>query len=156
MQNSTVSTTPTVGMIRPSVFADERKNVSHDSQSLRRTRQRPATRLDDITRREPGAHDGQIDIAFRGVCHSDLHTVRADWTCTLFPCVPGHEIVGRVAAVGSRVTRHKFGDLAGVGCMVESCKHCEDNNDGLENYCDNMAGTYNEPTTDEPRWTMGG
>lgn len=110
----------------------------------------------DITRREPGAHDVQIDIAFCGICHSDLHTVRAEWAGTLFPCVPGHEIVGRVAAVGDHVTSHKVGDLVGVGCMVDSCQHCADCEEGLENYCDNMVGTYNAPTADEPGWTMGG
>ena len=75
-----------------------------------------------ITRRAPGAHDVQIDIAFCGVCHSDLHQVRAEWAGTLFPCVPGHEIVGRVSAVGAHVSRYQPGDLVGVGCMVDSWK----------------------------------
>lgn len=110
----------------------------------------------DITRRALGAHDVLIDIAFCGVCHSDLHTVRAEWAGTQFPCVPGHEIVGRVAAVGSHVSNHKVDDLVGVGCLVDSCKHCADCADGLENYCDNMVGTYNGPTADQPGWTMGG
>ena len=110
----------------------------------------------DITRRAPGAHDVQIDIDFCGVCHSDLHTVRAEWAGTLYPCVPGHEIVGRVSAVGAHVSGHKVGDLVGVGCMVDSCKTCPDCGEGLENYCDNMVGTYNGPTADAPGHTLGG
>ena len=109
-----------------------------------------------ITRRTPGAHDVQIDIAFCGICHSDLHQVRAEWAGTQFPCVPGHEIVGRVAAVGAHVSVFKTGDLVGVGCIVDSCKHCDDCDSGLENYCDGMIGTYNFPTPDEPGWTLGG
>lgn len=110
----------------------------------------------DITRRAPGAHDVQIDIAFCGVCHSDLHTVRGEWAGTVFPCVPGHEIVGRVSAVGAHVAGHKVGDLVGVGCIVDSCRHCADCGDGLENYCDSMIGTYNFPTADAPGHTLGG
>jgi len=110
----------------------------------------------DIARRAPGAHDVRIDIDFCGVCHSDLHTVRAEWAGTLYPCVPGHEIVGRVAAVGAQVTGHKVGDLVGVGCMVGSCQACPDCGEGLENYCDNMVGTYNGPTADAPGHTLGG
>jgi uncharacterized zinc-type alcohol dehydrogenase-like protein len=110
----------------------------------------------DIVRRAPGAHDVQIDVAFCGVCHSDLHTVRAEWAGTLFPCVPGHEIVGRVSAVGGHVHGVKVGDLVGVGCMVDSCQHCGDCEDGLENYCDGMVGTYNGPTQDAPGHTLGG
>ncbi|MEJ6022259.1 NAD(P)-dependent alcohol dehydrogenase [Ramlibacter sp. PS4R-6] len=109
-----------------------------------------------ISRRAPGPHDVQIDIAFCGICHSDLHTVRAEWAGTQFPCVPGHEIVGRVSAVGAHVASHKVGDLVGVGCIVDSCKRCPDCEDGLENYCDGMVGTYNSPTPDEPGWTLGG
>lgn len=110
----------------------------------------------DITRREPGAHDVRIDIAFCGVCHSDLHQVRGEWAGTQYPCVPGHEIVGRVSAVGAHVKHVKQGDLVGVGCMVDSCKECADCGDGLENYCDNMVGTYNSPTPDAPGHTLGG
>jgi len=109
-----------------------------------------------ITRRAPGANDVQIDIAFCGVCHSDLHQVRAEWAGTHFPCVPGHEIVGRVSAVGAQVSGFKIGDLVGVGCMVDSCKQCPDCAAGLENYCDNMVATYNGPTPDAPGWTLGG
>lgn len=109
-----------------------------------------------IQRRAPGAHDVQIDIAFCGVCHSDLHQVRAEWAGTLFPCVPGHEIVGRVSAVGAHVSTLEPGDLVGVGCIVDSCQHCADCDAGLENYCDGMVGTYNFPTPDAPGWTLGG
>jgi len=109
-----------------------------------------------IHRREPGAHDVAIDIAFCGVCHSDLHQARAEWEGTQFPCVPGHEIVGRVRAVGGHVSGFKVGDLVGVGCLVDSCRHCQDCEEGLENYCDGMIGTYNFPTPDAPGWTLGG
>jgi alcohol dehydrogenase (NADP+) len=111
----------------------------------------------DIERRAPGAHDVQIDIAFCGVCHSDLHTVRAEWEGTLYPCVPGHEIVGHVTAVGSGVTKFKVGDTVGVGCMVDSCQHCHSCEEGLEQYCEKgMVGTYNGPTKDAPGHTFGG
>ena len=110
----------------------------------------------DITRRTPGAHDVQIDIAYCGVCHSDLHQVRSEWAGTLYPCVPGHEIVGRVSAVGAHVSRYQVGDLVGVGCIVDSCQHCAECDDGQENYCDHMVGTYNGPTDDAPGHTLGG
>ncbi|EOC1266643.1 NAD(P)-dependent alcohol dehydrogenase [Cronobacter malonaticus] len=109
-----------------------------------------------INRREPGEHDVQIAIAYCGVCHSDIHQARAEWAGTLFPCVPGHEIVGRVTAIGTKVTGFTSGDLVGVGCIVDSCKHCEECDDGLENYCDHMIGTYNFPTPDAPGHTLGG
>ena len=97
-------------------------------------------------RREPGPQDVQIDIEYCGVCHSDLHTARDEWHMTQFPCVPGHEIVGHVVAVGAEVTSFKVGDLAGVGCMVGSCKHCASCDEGLEQYCENgFVGTYNGP-----------
>jgi uncharacterized zinc-type alcohol dehydrogenase-like protein len=110
----------------------------------------------DIQRRVPGANDVQIEIAYCGVCHSDLHQVRGEWAGTLYPCVPGHEIVGRVSAVGADVSHHKAGDLVGVGCIVDSCRHCADCGAGLENYCDHMVGTYNGPTPDAPGHTLGG
>jgi len=109
-----------------------------------------------IPRRAPGAHDVQIGIAYCGICHSDLHQVRAEWAGTAFPCVPGHEIVGRVTAVGGEVRGFAPGDLVGVGCIVDSCRECEECADGLENYCDHMVGTYNGPTPDEPGHTLGG
>ncbi|EPH6763055.1 NAD(P)-dependent alcohol dehydrogenase [Cronobacter dublinensis] len=110
----------------------------------------------DISRREPGEHDVQIAISYCGVCHSDIHQARAEWVGTLFPCVPGHEIVGRVIATGAQVSGFTPGDLVGVGCIVDSCKHCEECDDGLENYCDHMTGTYNFPTPDAPGHTLGG
>ncbi|QJD58238.1 NAD(P)-dependent alcohol dehydrogenase [Pseudomonas sp. gcc21] len=97
-------------------------------------------------RRTPGPQDIQIDILYCGVCHSDLHTARNDWNNTLYPSVPGHEIVGRVSAVGSQVTGFKVGDMAGVGCMVDSCQACASCSEGLEQYCENgFTGTYNGP-----------
>lgn len=109
-----------------------------------------------ITRRLPGAHDVQIDIAFCGVCHSDLHTVRGEWAGTVYPCVPGHEIVGRVSALGADVTGFQVGDLVGIGCMVDSCGACESCRDHLEQYCNDMVATYNSPTSDAPGHTLGG
>ena len=95
-------------------------------------------------RREPGAHDVQIDILFCGVCHSDLHTARNEWNNTLYPSVPGHEIVGKVTAVGAHVKNFKVGDTVGVGCMVDSCQHCAPCDAGEESYCENgFTGTYN-------------
>ena len=110
----------------------------------------------EITRRAPGLHDVQIDIAYCGICHSDLHQVRAEWAGTLLPCVPGHEIVGRVSAVGVQVSGFAVGDLVGVGCLVDSCQHCEDCERGLENYCDSTVLTYNSPSADAPGHTLGG
>jgi uncharacterized zinc-type alcohol dehydrogenase-like protein len=110
-----------------------------------------------IERRTPGPHDVQIDIAFCGVCHSDLHQVRSEWQGTLYPCVPGHEIVGRVSAVGGHVTNFAVGDLVGVGCMVNSCQHCASCAEGLEQYCEPGATyTYNSATPDAPGHTLGG
>ena len=111
----------------------------------------------DIQRRAPGAHDVQIDIAYCGVCHSDLHTVRSEWGGTLYPCVPGHEIVGHVTAVGSDVNGFKVGDTVGVGCLVDSCQRCHACDEGLEQYCENgFTGTYNSATPDAPGHTLGG
>lgn len=110
-----------------------------------------------IERREPGPRDVQIDIAYCGICHSDLHTARAEWAGTLYPCVPGHEIVGKVSAVGGDVKNFKVGDTVGVGCMVDSCKHCPACDEGLEQYCQNgFVGTYNGATQDAPGHTLGG
>jgi uncharacterized zinc-type alcohol dehydrogenase-like protein len=96
-----------------------------------------------IPRREPSEHDVQIEILFCGICHSDLHTVRNEWGGTVYPCVPGHEIVGRVTKVGSAVTKFKPGDLAAVGCMVDSDGSCPGCQAALEQFCPNMTGTYN-------------
>ncbi|MEO6799766.1 MAG: NAD(P)-dependent alcohol dehydrogenase [Rhodanobacter sp.] len=111
----------------------------------------------DIERRAPGAQDVQIEIAYCGVCHSDLHTVRSEWGGTLYPCVPGHEIVGHVSAVGGGVAGFKVGDTVGVGCLVGSCQHCAACDEGLEQYCENgFVGTYNGKTKDAPGHTLGG
>ena len=100
----------------------------------------------EIERRSLGLDDVQIDILYCGVCHSDLHTARNEWKNTLYPSVPGHEIVGRIKAVGTNVTKFKVGDLAGVGCMVDSCGHCHSCADGEEQYCESgFTGTYNGP-----------
>jgi uncharacterized zinc-type alcohol dehydrogenase-like protein len=110
-----------------------------------------------IERRAPGPGDVQIEIAYCGVCHSDLHTVRSEWGGTLYPCVPGHEIVGHVSGVGAEVSGFKVGDTVGVGCLVGSCQHCPSCDDGLEQYCENgFVGTYNGPTRDAPGHTLGG
>lgn len=98
----------------------------------------------NIERREPTAKDIEIEILYCGVCHSDLHTARNDWGRTIYPVVPGHEIVGKVTKVGSEVTKLKVGDLAGVGCMVDSCRECESCKQDLEQYClSGLTGTYN-------------
>ncbi len=111
----------------------------------------------DIERRAPGPHDVAIDIAFCGVCHSDLHTVRSEWGGTLYPCVPGHEIVGHVSAIGEAVTGIAVGDTVGVGCLVDSCQHCPSCAEDLEQYCEiGFTGTYNGPTADAPGHTLGG
>ncbi len=110
-----------------------------------------------IERRTPGDRDVAIDILFCGVCHSDLHTVRGEWAGTQFPSVPGHEIVGRVTAVGPKVTKFSVGDIVGVGCMVDSCQHCAPCEQGLEQYCDNgFTGTYNGPEQGTGANTFGG
>lgn len=111
----------------------------------------------DIFRREPGPNDVRLDVLYCGVCHSDLHTVRGEWPGTVYPCVPGHEIVGRVASVGSQVSRFMEGDLVGVGCLVDSCRTCASCSEGLEQYCETgFIGTYNFPTPDAPGHTLGG
>jgi uncharacterized zinc-type alcohol dehydrogenase-like protein len=111
----------------------------------------------DIERRQPAARDVQIEIAYCGVCHSDLHTVRSEWGGTLYPCVPGHEIVGHVTAVGADVANFKVGDTVGVGCLVGSCQRCRSCDDGLEQYCENgFVATYNSRTVDAPGHTLGG
>jgi uncharacterized zinc-type alcohol dehydrogenase-like protein len=109
-------------------------------------------------RREPGPTDVQIDILYCGVCHSDIHTARGEWGNSVFPVLPGHEIVGRVTAVGAQVSHFKPGDLAGVGCMVDSCRTCASCRDGLEQYCEvAFTGTYNDPDRKTPgQRTFGG
>ncbi|CAD6881716.1 Alcohol dehydrogenase (EC 1.1.1.1) [Methylomonas albis] len=107
-------------------------------------------------RRQPGPSDVRIEILYCGVCHSDLHQVRNEWRGTTFPIVPGHEIVGKVVEVGSQVTSFKLGDLAGVGCMVDSCGVCADCLDHQEQFCDHTVFTYNSPDKYTGKMTYGG
>ncbi len=111
-----------------------------------------------IERREPGPRDVAVDILFCGVCHSDLHTVRGEWGGTLYPCVPGHEIIGRVSAVGDEVAGFAPGDTVGIGCMVGSCRKCPSCQDGDEQYCTGggLVGTYNGPDPVLGGHTFGG
>ena len=106
-----------------------------------------------IQRRDVGANDVEFEIQFCGVCHSDLHTVRNEWAAwpTVYPCIPGHEIVGRATKVGGNVKKFKAGDLAAVGCMVDSCGTCRSCKEGLEQYCDTGGTifTYNSPDPQE-------
>ncbi|RKE39266.1 putative zinc-type alcohol dehydrogenase-like protein [Paraburkholderia sp. BL23I1N1] len=111
----------------------------------------------EIQRRALRAHDVQMDVLFCGVCHSDLHQARNEWKNTVFPVVPGHEIVGRVTAVGPDVTKYKVGDLVGVGCLVDSCRTCASCEEGLEQYCENgFVGTYNGVDRVDGQNTYGG
>jgi uncharacterized zinc-type alcohol dehydrogenase-like protein len=110
-------------------------------------------------RRDTGPHDVRIDILFCGVCHSDLHTARGEWAGTVYPNVPGHEIVGRVVEVGPEVSKFKVGQLAGVGCMVDSCRTCPSCQEGLEQYCEGpegFTGTYNARDKHTGGVTYGG
>ncbi len=110
----------------------------------------------NFERRELGVKDIQIEILFCGVCHSDLHTARNEWQNATYPVVPGHEIVGRVIGVGTDVSEFKVGDLAGVGCLVDSCRVCPDCADDLEQYCDHEVFTYNSPDKHTGKMTYGG
>lgn len=107
-------------------------------------------------RRNPGPNDVQIEILYCGVCHTDVHQVRDEWGESQFPMVPGHEIVGRVNAVGSAVTEFKPGDFAGVGCLVDSCRTCPECQDGFEQYCGSPVFTYNSPDKHTGNMTYGG
>ena len=110
-----------------------------------------------VPRRDPGPHDVQIDILYCGVCHSDVHQVRDEWGGAIFPMVPGHEIVGRVTKVGASVSKFKVGDLAGVGCMVDSCLACDPCKRDLEQFCQKGAAfTYNGTEMDRKTPTYGG
>jgi len=110
-----------------------------------------------IERREVGPEDIQFNIAFCGVCHSDLHMVNNDWGSSAYPMVPGHEIIGHVTAVGAKVTDYKVGDRVGVGCLVDSCRNCDACQDDLEQYCHNgFTLTYGSATTDPGGLTWGG
>jgi uncharacterized zinc-type alcohol dehydrogenase-like protein len=110
-----------------------------------------------LERREPGEKDVVIDILYCGVCHSDLHQVRNEWGNSVYPMVPGHEIVGTVASVGSKVTKHNVGDAVGVGCLVDSCRTCSSCEEGLEQYCATGGSpTYNGLERDRKTRTQGG
>jgi uncharacterized zinc-type alcohol dehydrogenase-like protein len=102
----------------------------------------------EFEREEPASNEVQIDVMYCGVCHSDVHQVKNEWHNTVYPCVPGHEAVGRVVKVGASVTKHKVGDLVGVGCMIDSCRACEPCKAAEENYCEgpnSWLATYNGP-----------
>jgi uncharacterized zinc-type alcohol dehydrogenase-like protein len=121
--------------------------------------QRPGARLVpyEVTRRAPGQNDVELAVDYCGVCHSDLHQVRDEWGGALFPMVPGHEIVGRVTRVGAAVRRLRPGDLAGVGCMVDSCRTCAPCRRDLEQFCERGAAfTYNSTEMDRKTPTYGG
>lgn len=110
-----------------------------------------------IKRREPGPKDVKIDIEYCGVCHSDLHFARNDWGFTVYPVVPGHEIIGRVVETGPEVTKYKVGDLVGVGCMVDSCRACDSCKEDLEQYCENgNTATYGSEDKVSGGMTYGG
>lgn len=112
----------------------------------------PAT----IERRTPGATDVQIQILYCGVCHSDLHFARNEWGFTQYPCVPGHEIVGRVTAIGTGVKKFKVGDTVGVGCLIDSCRTCPNCRNGLEQFCAGMVMTYGSTDQHLNAPTLGG
>ncbi len=110
-----------------------------------------------LQRRDPGAHDVQIQILYCGVCHTDVHIARNEWHGTTYPCVPGHEIVGRVVKAGAQVKKFKEGDLAGVGCLVDSCRTCENCREDLEQFCTaSPTFTYNAPDKVSGGMTYGG
>ena len=111
-----------------------------------------------IERREPLPNDVAIEILYCGICHSDIHQARNEWGGgSLYPMVPGHEILGRVSKIGSEVTKFKVGDLVGVGCMVDSCRHCASCHEGLEQYCEEgNTGTYNAHDKKHGGMTFGG
>ncbi len=111
----------------------------------------------NLERREPGENDVQIEILYCGVCHSDIHFARNEWKNTIYPVVPGHEIVGKVTKVGAQVKSFKVGDLAAVGCMVDSCQSCPNCKLGFEQYCDaGFVGTYNGKSKQDGKITYGG
>lgn len=110
-----------------------------------------------IQRRDPTPHDVEIQILFCGVCHTDLHIARNEWGGTTYPCVPGHEIIGRVTQAGAHVKKFKVGDTVGVGCMVDSCRACTNCQEGFEQFCEKGAiFTYNAPDKHLGGMTYGG
>lgn len=112
----------------------------------------------EFEREDPRANEVQIDVQFCGVCHSDIHQVKNEWSNTVYPCMPGHEVVGRVAAVGSSVSKYKVGDVVGVGCMIDSCRACAPCKEGDQNYCEgpnSWLATYNGPMIPSKKATTG-
>ncbi|MGI4758500.1 MAG: NAD(P)-dependent alcohol dehydrogenase [Janthinobacterium lividum] len=102
----------------------------------------------EFEREDPKPNEVEIEVLYCGVCHSDIHQVKNEWSNTVYPCMPGHEVVGRVKSAGSAVTLHKVGDLVGVGCMIDSCRECEACKSGEQNYCEgpnSWLATYNGP-----------
>jgi alcohol dehydrogenase (NADP+) len=147
---ATTEATPHQETTRPNTFNSKAFAAQSDTSGLS---------SHTIQRRTPNAQDVQIEILFCGVCHSDLHQVRNEWSeamPTVYPCVPGHEIVGRVTSVGSAVTKFKPGDLAAVGCMVDSDRTCPECKAGLEQFCANPMFTYNFPDKHLGGVTYGG
>jgi alcohol dehydrogenase (NADP+) len=121
--------------------------------------QGPNSKLEpfNFTRRDPGSHDVLIEIQYCGICHSDIHQARGEWGNSIYPMVPGHEIVGRVTHVGPRVTKFKDGDAVGVGCFVDSCRTCGSCREGLEQFCEtHLVFTYNDKEMDGMTPTYGG
>ncbi len=110
----------------------------------------------EISRREPGPHDVLFDILFCGVCHTDIHMSRGQFPRTIFPMVPGHEVIGKVTQVGSAVSKHKIGDIVGIGCLVDSCRECGECHAGEEQFCNGRVGTYNAFERDGKTPTYGG
>lgn len=111
----------------------------------------------EFERRELGVHDVALDVKFTGICHSDIHTARGEWGSVFYPLVPGHEIAGVVTAIGSSVNKFTIGDRIGVGVFVDSCRNCENCNQGLQQYClEGMTGTYNSMERDGKNQTRGG
>jgi len=141
-------------------FGSTNGNDNHESKGIKAYAAQNATASLGpfaIRRRDVGLHDVQIEILYCGVCHSDLHHVRNEWHNTVYPCVPGHEIVGRVTGIGSEVQKFKEGDLVGVGCMVDSCRTCSSCHDGLEQYCEHgPIFTYNSEDKHLGGVTYGG
>ncbi len=136
----------------------QKSRADHDrSPRLRRSRRKLAVGPFTFERRTPGPHDFEIEILYCGICHSDLHQARNDWRNSLYPMVPGHEIVGRVTKVGEHVKKLKAGDLGAVGCMVNSCRQCSACKDDLEQYCEHGATwTYNAKERNSEALTFGG
>ncbi len=139
------------------MFVDNKKNIMSSTKAYAALSATTPVVPFTIDRRAPKPHDVQIEILYCGVCHSDLHFARNDWGMTVYPIVPGHEIVGRVTAVGDHVKKFKAGDIAGIGCLVDSCRECDNCAAGLEQYCAGGAVfSYNGNERDGSGNTYGG